>query len=363
MKIIESPGQIRPLMESRSAVDIGVVQARLAATLGAAVKEIRVLASGWETTVFEFALATPSIRTRELPVNRPLVLRFYEGAQASEKAEREYPAMCALARQRFPVPRPYLLEPLRDALGAPFVVMERVAGSPLFSTKSFPRAFKTFSLGFISFVRAQTRLHQIDPARLNHDGAFANPQASLLERMLGLIGQRVEQGPLPGLAEALARLRERATLFATAPAALVHLDYHPQNVIVNGLRVTGVIDWVNADRGDRHLDAATTAVILASSAMDRPRWMNDNVAGNSLRKLFASLYIPMYHALAPLELRRFRYCQAVTALLRLSTFGMMRTRGPEAIGYRPEAIVHVTPAVVRLLSRYTARKTGVPVHI
>ncbi|MGH8013295.1 MAG: phosphotransferase family protein [Candidatus Binataceae bacterium] len=363
MKIIESPGHIRPVMEARSAIDIGVVQARLTATLGAAVKEIRILASGWETTVFEFTLSTPSIRNREMPVNLPLVLRFYEGTRASEKAKREYPAMCALAGQRFPVPRPYLLEPLHDALGAPFVVMERVAGGPLFAIKSFPQAFKTFSLGFIGFVRAQSRLHQIDPARLDHSAAFKTPQASLLERMLDLIAKRIDRGPLPGLAEALARLRDRATRYPTAPPVPVHLDYHPQNVIVKGLRVTGIIDWVNADRGDRHLDAATTAVILASSAMDRPRWMNDNAAGNSLRKLFASLYIPMYHALAPLELRRFRYCQAVTALLRLSSFGMMKVRGPEAIGYRPEAIEHVTPAVVRLLSRYTARKADVPVHI
>jgi aminoglycoside phosphotransferase (APT) family kinase protein len=70
------------------------------------------------------------------------------------------------------------------------------------------------------------------------------------------------------------------------------MDYHPQNVIVHGLRVTGVIDWVSADRGDRHLCAATTSVILASSAMDHPRWMRDNATGNSLRALFTALYIP-----------------------------------------------------------------------
>src|SRR5262249_31447803 len=121
--------------------------------------------------------------------------------------------------------------------------------------------------------------------------------------------------------------------------------------------------WVNADCGDRHLDAATTSVIMATHSLEHPRWMRDNLAGNTLRRIFTALYIPLYHVLAPLELARFRYCQAVAAVLRLSTFGMMRARGPESVGYRPEAIAEITPAVVRLLARYATGKTGVPVSI
>ena len=151
--------------------------------------------------------------------------------------------------------------------------------------------------------------------------------------------------------------------YSPAPATIVHMDYHPQNVMVSGFRVTGVLDWVNADVGDRYLCAATTAVILSSTAMAQPRWMGENVAGTALRALFASLYMPLYHAAAPMELERFRHAQGVAALLRLSMFGMMRVRGPESVGFRPEAIEHVTPSVVHLLSRYAARKAGVPVSI
>lgn len=348
-------------------IDLAAMRTRLAAALESTVSEFRVLASGWETTVFEFVLGGPSARAPELPTGVRLVLRLYEGSRADEKAAREYPTMCELARQGFPTPRPYLFEPGHEVLGAPFMVMERVTGGPLFATKSFPLAFRTFSLGFIGFVRAQARLHRMPESAVHQRHAFAENDSTsatpLLDRMLDRVADRVERAPLPGLSEALARLRERAARFRQAPAALLHLDYHPQNVIVRGLRVTGVIDWVNADRGDRHLDAATTAVILASSAMERPRWMRDNAAGNSLRKLFASLYIPMYHAMAPMEFERFRYCQAVTAILRLSTFGMMRVRGPESVGYRPDSIENITPAVIRLLSRYAAHKCGVSVSL
>jgi len=40
---------------------------------------------------------------------------------------------------------------------------------------------------------------------------------------------------------------------------------------------------------------------------------------------------------------------------------MMRVRGPESVGFRAEAIEQVTPSVLRLLSRYLSKKTGLPV--
>jgi aminoglycoside phosphotransferase (APT) family kinase protein len=354
-------------MSDAATADVGT---RLAGYLGGTIASIRVLASGWETTVFEFRLGSRSPRTAQLPLAAPLVLRFYEGSRADDKGAREALTIRQLAEAGYPVPCPYLFEPDHAALGAPFLIMQRVAGGPLFTTGSFPRAFKTFALGFIDFVRAQARLHRMAARGMHLDniphafriGEAAKPQP-LLDRLLAIIGDRIERGPLPGLQDAFARLHTRAVQFRDAPEALVHMDYHPQNVLVEGMHVTGVIDWVNADRGDRHLCAATTAVILSSSAMERPRWMRENVVGNSLRTLFASLYIPLYHALAPMELSRFRYCQAVAAMLRLSMFGMMRARGPESVGFRPEAIENVTPAVVRLLSRYAARKAGVPLGI
>ncbi|MBV8771245.1 MAG: phosphotransferase [Deltaproteobacteria bacterium] len=345
--------------------------AKLATYLGAPLSSFRILAGGWETTVFEFNLAGVSSRLRDVPISQPLVLRFYQASHADDKATREAATMRLMADIGYPVPRPYLFEPDHDPIGAPFLIMERVAGRPLFSIASFPIAFKTFSLGFIAFVRAQTRLHRIRPngsIRLDSmPQAFRTSSgpntAPLLQRVLKTIDDRIEQGPLPGLQDALSRLRECVSRFCPGPETLVHLDYHPQNVLVRGPRVTGVIDWVNADHGDRYLCAATTAVILSSSAMEQPRWMRDNVVGNSLRALFASLYVPLYNSLAPMDLARFRFAQGVAALLRLSMFGMMRLRGPESVGFRPEAGTNVTPAVVRLLSRYTSRKIGVEVSI
>jgi len=375
------------------------IQRRLAAYLGRQLPAFRVLASGWETTVYEFI--APSAH-RDLPTKRRLVLRFYHGCRAGAKAVRESSILRLLADVNYPVPRLYVFESDHGPLGAPFLIMECVAGVPLFSIRSFPQAFKTFLLGFISFVRAQAQLHLLGAAGQvaldgvapayngDHDssGALSSPlrcnpklpsslkergedrQSStatgtlpLLERIFRTIAHRIERGPLPGLRDALLNLRSRAARFSPAPDTLVHMDYHPQNVMVSGFHVTGVLDWVNADSGDRYLCAATTATILSTTAMARPRWLGENAAGNTLRGLFASLYLPLYQALAPMELERFRFAQGVAALLRLSMFGMMRKQGAASVGFRPEAIENLSPLVVRLLCRYASRKSGVPASI
>lgn len=47
---------------------------------------------------------------------------------------------------------------------------------------------------------------------------------------------------------------------------LVHLDYHPGNVLVSGNRITGVVDWDGALRGDRHFDLVTLRFDLGGRA-------------------------------------------------------------------------------------------------
>jgi hypothetical protein len=123
------------------------------------------------------------------------------------------------------------------------------------------------------------------------------------------------------------------------------------------------MDWLDMDIGDRHLDAATTAVILRTSATGRHGLLRDHAVGNILRTLCAATYVTLYHSIFPLDLERFRYCQAVAALHRLATFSLIRSRGPESAGFRPRAITEVTPAVLRALARRVTRLTGVSVPL
>ncbi len=55
---------------------------------------------------------------------------------------------------------------------------------------------------------------------------------------------------------------------------LLHLDYHPQNILMQDGAVTGVIDWENVRAGDPRADVARTASILwlARQSPETPRW-------------------------------------------------------------------------------------------
>ncbi|SRR5579875_970069 len=345
------------------------IATRMTRYLGVPVERCAVLANGWETTVFEIVLGREVTRF-DIPKGVNLALRFYQAKDGQNKGAREFEILRALVGTRCAVPRPYCFEPDPEPLGAPFLLMKRVPGGPLLHTRSFPKAFVTFSLAFFAFVRGHVELHRVDIKGCGLDRlapAFAPPgdswDAPLLLRMLRTVKMRVESGPLPHLVSALNWALERAPRFVSSRRSLLHLDYHPLNTIVSGTRLTGIIDWVFADIGDPHLDAAMTAMIMASYAFERPRWLAANICGNTLRRFFSTLYIALYHSMARLDFERFRYCQAVAALHRLSMFAIMRRRGAEQEGFRPEAAADVTPSAMRLLSRYASRKTGVAIPL
>src|SRR4029077_3039429 len=138
------------------------IERRLSAYLGAPVARLSVLASGWETTVFEFTLEAASRRCASIPVGVPMVLRFYQGSFADAKGAREHTTIDRLFAANYAVPRPYAFEGDHHALGAPFLIMQNLPGGQLFAVRSFPSAFKTFSMAFFSFVRTQSRLHKLD---------------------------------------------------------------------------------------------------------------------------------------------------------------------------------------------------------
>jgi aminoglycoside phosphotransferase (APT) family kinase protein len=349
------------------------LEQQLSSYLAARVSRFRRLGSGWQTDVFEFELLSPCNRA-DIPGGQPLVLKVYQSGIAAEKCARESFAMHRLKDAGYPVPRPYLFERHHEPLGRPFMIMEHVNGRPLFAFDSVPKAMAVFVKGFVPFVRAHAALHSLNAQIFSRDisddgelragdGNCGSKSSPLLDRMLTTIAERIEHTSLSSLKPALEWASSNAVRFRTSPYSVLHLDYLPRNVMVESVHVTGVMDWLDADIGDRHLDAATTAVILRTSATGQHGLLRDHVVGNILRTLCAAAYTTIYHSIFPLDLERFRYYQAVAALRRLATFSLMRARGPESAGFRPQAIVEVTPAVIRSLARRLAHLTGASIPL
>lgn len=67
------------------------------------------------------------------------------------------------------------------------------------------------------------------------------------------------------------------------PTVLLHLDFHPRNVLVDRGAVTAVLDWANAHAGDPRADLARTLGILELLPLPAPL---DPVRAAALRRAF-----------------------------------------------------------------------------
>ena len=56
---------------------------------------------------------------------------------------------------------------------------------------------------------------------------------------------------------------------------LVHMDFHPGNILVSDGRISAILDWDGAGRGDRRLDLVTLRFDLAWRAPHLADWFDD----------------------------------------------------------------------------------------
>jgi hypothetical protein len=168
---------------------------------------------------------------------RAYALRVFRADQAHVLG-REVAALEAAAASGLPVPR---LEAIGTYEQRPALLQEWSSGRTLLeAVRSRPAAVLRFSH---RFGQLQARLHQV-PAPL------------------GLRSNWLDwAGPCE---PALRGLLLRAS--ANEPARLIHLDYHPLNVLVDvDGRPTALLDWTNAHGGDPRADIARTLTILRLS--------------------------------------------------------------------------------------------------
>src|SRR5207248_6960760 len=61
--------------------------------------------------------------------------------------------------------------------------------------------------------------------------------------------------------------------------SILHLDFHPVNILFDRGQCSGVIDWCDADVGDRHADVATTLVLMKTAPVEIPHLWERPFAG------------------------------------------------------------------------------------
>ena len=289
------------------------------------------LGGGFDTEVHAFRLQSAPAGFRG-----PLVLRVFRAHHSPALVTREQATQNALDDQGYPVPRVLLVSLDLAPLGAPFAVMERVPGVPLMS--------RVVGMAGV-LAEAQARLHALDPVPL---------RSTLLDLdgYLDAMDRRVGTASLVGLMPLVAWLRARRP----PPGAVVvcHGDFHPQNVMIDGRAVSGVLDWPNAVLAEPAFDVAATFNILrhvpAGVVVPGPRrWL---AAG--AQRLLAARYLAAYRRRRPVDAGRLAYYEVATALRALVRGGEARRR---AAGAPLPTALDRSPYCDRLLAR-AARITG-----
>ncbi len=164
---------------------------------------------------------------------------------------REFRVMSALDATAVPVPRTYLMCTDPDVIGAPFYLMEKIAGTVYRGAPDTASLTKDRAVTISeALIDALADLHDVDPATVGL-GDFGRPEG-FLDRQVARWGKQLAASrsrALPGIDELRADLS--ANVPRGGPAGIVHGDYRLDNVIVgDDDRIAAVLDWEMATVGD-----------------------------------------------------------------------------------------------------------------
>jgi aminoglycoside phosphotransferase (APT) family kinase protein len=261
------------------------------------------LPGGYDTQMMRFRLSgAPS------PLDERLVARIFRESLAAPKAEREARIHAAIVQQGYLAPPVLHASPKDEAPGA-FIVMPLLKGTTLRAAMGDPRVlWRTPAL----LAKWHARLHALDASQLP-----ADERSRAMDDWPTMLREQAERAKVAGFEPALAWAADNAP--PPSSRSILHLDFHPGNVMVHKGAVSGVIDWANGTTGDPASDVGTTVALLTMGPVEAPALVPS--ALDALRKWLAGRYVAEYRRLNPIPMERVQYYEArrcLTAMLHVA---------------------------------------------
>jgi aminoglycoside phosphotransferase (APT) family kinase protein len=306
---------------------------------------------GWEAYSYRFQLQTGR-RALLRGLTGPLVLRIYSSPRGLPRIQREFTVQQHLFARGYPVAEPVLLEENCSCFGGPFLIMRHVGGRSLFRyLLNKPWLLWTCPA---EMARVHLELHQL-PIE-----GFPDPGGSLVCRRLDEMHTIIERYGFNDLRPGLDWLAVHRPAEPKV-SSIVHLDFHPVNLIRSPDGSLLVLDWPEASLGDAHADVGTTLALMESVCPDSA-WMT-KLAVCSGRPIFGWRYLRAYERARPLDHARLAYYRAWATLRRLCWYGRWLAGGGETTGSKPCILNRVQPDHVASVVRYFRKWTGVAVRL
>jgi aminoglycoside phosphotransferase (APT) family kinase protein len=301
----------------------------------------------------------------------PLILRAYrEGYARPDQARFESTVQNTLATLGFSAARVFVVSPEPTVIGTPFIVMERLPGTLLLEgvgdlDESGKMRFEQSrsllrSAGLLWEIpricaETQARLHALDPQALLD--AFEQeglpPSAVAVEGRLDALRGYIEDAELTGVGAAYAWLT--ANRPEPQRLAICHCDMQPNNILMTGKAITGVVDWSQVIVGDPALDVGCTKMALETVPLEMPRflqWLAPPIARTVARN-----YMRAYAKERRVDAAAVAYYGVLRAVFALAGIGALRVAGTS------EPSVWDNPKGVRNLIALVRKVTGISVRL
>jgi aminoglycoside phosphotransferase (APT) family kinase protein len=256
---------------------------------------------------------------------------------------RQAPLLRALHEYGLPVPRVPWASADEDALGTPFIVMERLPGRVFVvwePHESFSRDAEALRDIWLQAAKLLAQVHRIEWRRALPNWEKPRPLLEELDRWTKLL--RHAENPDWYAAGARLGALLGSTMPEEEPIGVVHGDFQPGNILYENGKAGGLIDWELASIGSQGLDLGWLLMMSDDQAW-HPDWRP--LAPVSARDLVSAYGEAGGPALANLE-----WYQAL-ANCRLGSIACLNVK-LHRTGKRPDALwERFAPSIPTLFAR------------
>jgi aminoglycoside phosphotransferase (APT) family kinase protein len=229
----------------------------------AVISDLEFLVSGFESDVFTFTLQEGGGDPKAY------VLRLHPGDGSKSKMMREANGLGLLRQAGYPVPAMLLYEPDASFLGSPFTILEKLEGRSMWPVLAGaePEYARQLLDGFSSLL---ARLHRLDWRPFTDQAAhFEHNPGAVLDDHLADMRALFQKFAMGGFLPIVDWLENQRSAIRFQPA-VVHLDFHANNVFVCQDGHLAVIDWTQITVSDFRTDLSWSLMIMGD--FGQPAW-------------------------------------------------------------------------------------------
>ena len=271
------------------------------------------LDSGFEREIYSFGLRQSNNSQKNY------IVRLFPGDGASEKLMREARGLSLLQKACYPTPELLLQETDPTPLGMPFEIMEKLEGQVLWPFLATVEPDEQKQL-LSRFGLLLVQLHTLDWQRFIDDpDQYQNNPTLILDESISEYRSLYAAYNLSGFLQIVEWLNKHKHEISVQPA-VVHRDFHANNIFLCPGNQLFVIDWTQFGISDYRVDLSWTLLIMG------------DLGNKNWGKQIFNAYASSFHG----QIEDIEYFNVIAYMKLLGSTFISNTFDPKELGLRSE---------------------------